>query len=79
VTEAWPWERAGSREEGEIGARVLGVGEEQVIGTRLVLVHALLDQPHAEHPGVEIEILLRGTGDGGDVMEAGGRGHGISS
>ena len=39
-------------EEGEVGARRgLAVGIEQVIGADVVLVHGLLDQPHAERPG----------------------------
>ena len=67
------------REEGEIGAGMSrGIGKEQVIRAGLVLIHALLDETHAEHAGVVIEILLRGTGDGGDVMKAGCRSHGIS-
>ena len=46
------------------------VGIEQVIGAGIVLVDALLDEPHAEHAGVEVEVLLRRSGDGRDVMQA---------
>ena len=48
----------------------LRVGIEEVIGPGVVLVDALLDEPHAEHAGVEVEVLLRGPGDGGDVVES---------
>ena len=61
----------GPGEEGEVGPRAaLGVGVEEVVGAGVVLVDALLDQPHAEHAGVEVEVLLRRTGDGGDVVQA---------
>ncbi len=43
---------------------------EEVIRARVVLVDAFLDQAHAEHAGVEIEVLLRGAGDGGDVVQS---------
>jgi hypothetical protein len=48
----------------------LGVGVEEVIRPRVVLVDAALDQPHAKDAGVEVEILLRRAGDGRDVVEA---------
>jgi hypothetical protein len=58
-------------EEGQIAPRMTGgVGVEEVVGAGVVLVDALLHQPHAEHAGVEVEILLRRAGDGGDVVEA---------
>ena len=47
-----------------------GVRIEEVVGARVVLIDALLDQPHAEHAAVEVEILLRRPGDGGDVVES---------
>ena len=48
------------RKEGQVRARVpLGVGVEEVIGAGVVLVDALLHQPHAEHAGVEVQVLLR--------------------
>ena len=48
----------------------LRVRIEEVIGPGVVLIDALLHEPHAEHARVEIEVLLRGSGDGGDVMES---------
>ena len=45
------------------------VGVEEVVGARIVLVDAPLDEPHAEHAGVEVEVLLRRSGDRGDVMQ----------
>ena len=46
------------------------VGIEEVVGARVVLVDALLDQAHAEHAAVEVEVLLRRPGDGGDVVQS---------
>src|SRR5436190_21443136 len=46
-----------------------GIGVEQVVSARIVLVHALLDQPHAENTGVEIEVLLCGSRTRRDVMQ----------
>ena len=46
-----------------------GVGVEQMIRAGIVLVDALLDQPHAEHAGIEVEVLLRRPGDRRDVMK----------
>ena len=58
------------REERQVGARAaLGVRVEEVIGARVVLVHAPLDQVHAQDAGVEIDVLLRRARDGGDVVE----------
>ena len=45
------------------------VGVEQVIGAGIVLVDALLDQPHPEDAGIEIEVLLCRSRDGGDVVQ----------
>ena len=45
------------------------VGVEQVVRARIVLVDALLHQPHAEDAGIEVEVLLRWPCDGGDVMK----------
>ena len=56
--------------EGEVGAwPALGVGIEEVVGAGIVLVDAFLDQLHAENPGVEIEILLRRSGNRRDVVQ----------
>ena len=46
------------------------VGVEQVVGARVVLVDAFLHQAHTEYTGVEIQILLGGSRDGRDVVEA---------
>jgi hypothetical protein len=46
-----------------------GVGVEEMVRARVVLVHAPLDQAHAQHARVEIEVLLRRTGDRRDVMQ----------
>ena len=52
--------QVGPGKKRQVGARMaLGVGIEQVIGARIVLVDAALDQAHAEHAGVEVEVLLR--------------------
>ena len=59
------------REKRQVRAGMtLGVGVEKVIGPRIVLVDALLDEPHTENARVEIEVLLRGAGDSGDVMKS---------
>ena len=58
-------------EKRQIGTRpTLRIRIEQVIGARIVLVHALLDQAHAEDTGIEVEVFLRRPGDGGYVMKA---------
>ena len=59
------------REERQVGAGVpFGVRIEQVVGAGIVLVDAPLDQPHAEHAGVEIQVLLRRPRDRRDVMKS---------
>ena len=59
------------RKERQVGAGpTLRIRIEQVIGAGIVLVHALLDQAHAEDTGIEVEVFLRRSGDGGDVMKA---------
>ena len=58
-------------EERQVGAGMpLGIGVEEVIGAGIVLVDALLHQPHAEHARIEVEVLLRGARDGRDVVQA---------
>ncbi len=47
----------------------LGVGIEEVVGAGVVLVDALLDQAHAENARIEVQILLGGAGDRGDVVD----------
>jgi hypothetical protein len=72
--------RVSPGEERQVGAWMsLGVGVEQMIGPGIVLVHAALDQPHPEHARVEVEILLRGTGDRRDVVQTVNAGHAVSS
>src|SRR4051794_26030888 len=58
------------RKEGQVCSRVSGrVGVEQVVCAGIILVDALLDQPHAENAGVEIQVLLSRPGNGRDVMQ----------
>ncbi len=65
------------REECEDGAGRTGfVAEIEVIGAGIVEVHGLLHQPQAEDARIEIEIALRRTGDGGDVVDTVGVGLG---
>jgi hypothetical protein len=60
------------RKEREVGSGMtVGVGVEEVVRARVVLVHALLHEPHAEHAGVEVQVLLGVAGDRRDVMDAG--------
>jgi hypothetical protein len=43
---------------------------EKMIGARIILVNALLHQPHPEDTGVKIEVLLRRASDGSDVVKS---------
>ena len=43
---------------------------EEMISAGIVLVHASLHEPHPEHAGIKIEILLRGSSDRRDVMKS---------
>ena len=64
-------DRAGVLEEGQLSARPPPlVGVEQVVDAGIVLVDRLGGQPEPEHARVEVEVLLRVPGDGGDVVEA---------
>ncbi len=64
--------RHGPVEEGEVGTGArLAVGVEQMIGGDVVLVHRLLDEPHAEEASVEGEILRRPRRDGGEMVNSG--------
>jgi hypothetical protein len=66
-----PPRHARELEEGEVGpgaARLVRV--EEVVDGGLVLVDGLLDQPQAEDPGVEVDVVLRVRGDRGDVVDA---------
>lgn len=57
-------------EEGEIGARCgFAIGIEEVVGRGVVLVHGLLDQPQTQHLRVEVKIVRRIGGDGGEVVD----------
>jgi hypothetical protein len=65
------WSEMCPRKEGQIGAgSTFSVGIEQMVRPRIVLIDAFLDQPHAKHARVEIEVLLRRPGNGGDVMKS---------
>ena len=56
-------------EEGEVGARRADpVRVEEVIGVGNVLIHAPLDEAHTHDPDPEVEVLLRVTRDGRDVV-----------
>ena len=58
------------RKERQVGAwPSFGVRVEQVIGAGIVLIDALLDEAHAEHARIEVEIFLRRARYGGDVMK----------
>ena len=46
------------------------VGVEEVVDGRVVLVDRFLDQPQAQHPGVEVDVALRVLGDRGDVVDS---------
>ena len=66
-----PVGHAGELEEGQIGAgAALLVGEEEVVDGRVVLVDRFLDQAQSQHPGVEVDVLLRVGGNRGDVVDA---------
>src|SRR6266496_2197303 len=66
----------GPGEEGQDAAgRADLVAEVEVIGLRVVEVHRTLDQAEPEQAGVEIQVSLRVTRDGGDVMKAEDAGH----
>src|SRR5690606_19254963 len=45
------------------------VTEIEVIRLRVVEIDRALDEPEAEEPGVEVEVPLRITRDGGDVVQ----------
>ncbi len=66
-----PGSRAGPREEGHDAPRTTDlVAEVEMVRLRIVEIHGALDQPEAEQPHVEVEVLLRVTRDCGDVMDA---------
>ena len=59
------------RKKRQVGARAaFGVRVEQMVGARIVLVHAPLDEMHAQNAGVEIHVLLRRSRNGGDVVQS---------
>jgi len=43
---------------------------EQMIGARIVLINASFHQPHSQNAGIEIQVLLRRSGDRRDVMKS---------
>ena len=63
--------RAGELEPGQDRARRAAlIAEVQVVGLGCVEVDRLLDQPQAEHAGIEVDVALRITGDHRDVVKA---------
>jgi hypothetical protein len=47
-----------------------GIPEVKVIGTRIIEIDGTLDEPQPEQqPAIEVEIMLRITCDGSDVMD----------
>jgi hypothetical protein len=63
--------KLGPGEERQVRARMpFRVGIEQVIRAGVVLIDAALDEPHPEHAGIEIDVLLRGARNRGDVMKS---------
>jgi hypothetical protein len=66
ATGIWP------RKKSEDASRTpLLVPEVEVIRSGIVEVYRTLDEPQAKNAGVEIEIPLRVTGYGGDMMNTG--------
>jgi hypothetical protein len=62
---------AGPGKEGEYRPRISGaVTKIEMVCGWIVEVHRALDEPKAEHAGVEVEILLRIARDRGDVVDA---------
>jgi hypothetical protein len=55
------------------------VAEVEVVGLGIVEVDGALDQPEAEHAGIEVQVALGITRDGGDVMDAEDLSHGSVS
>src|SRR4051794_27751019 len=59
------------REERQVRSRTAGrVRVEQMVRARIILIYAALHELHAEHATVEIEVLLRRSGNAGDVMKS---------
>src|SRR6478672_7851863 len=57
------------RKEREIGSRMsFGIRVEEMVGTRIVLVDAPLDEAHAKDARVEVEILLCRSRNRRDVV-----------
>ena len=46
----------------------LRVRVKQMVSARIVLIDAFLDETHAQDARIEIQILLRGACDRGDVV-----------
>jgi hypothetical protein len=61
--------RPGKKREEAPGTASL-VAKIEVIGSRIVEVYRALYQPEAQEASVEVEVSLRITRDGGDVMDA---------
>ena len=68
------------REKSEVGAGMaFRVRVEKMVSAGIILVHTFLHQPHPEHARVEIEILLRRSGDRRDVMKSANVPHDLST
>jgi hypothetical protein len=48
-----------------------------VVGSGIIEVHRSLDQTEPKHPDVKIEVPLRVTRDGGDMMDAADFSHAV--
>ena len=60
------------RKEGKDGAGgAVSIAVIEVVGAGIVEVDGLFDEAEAEYAAVEVDILLRIAGDGGDVVNSG--------
>jgi len=60
----------GSLKVHRLEPEAIRVGVEEMVGGRIVLIDAALHEAHTQDAGVEVEILLRGTRDRRNVMDA---------
>ena len=64
ASRSWPREKGQNRPR-----RPDSVAEVKMVSTRIIEIHRPFHQPQAEELGVEIQISLRITGYGGNVMD----------
>src|SRR5712671_1374140 len=70
----WP------REERDVGSGVtFSVGVKQVIRSGRILIYALLDEAHAEHAGVKVDVVLGVASNASDVVESAYAAHSMVS